>query len=853
IMVSEAGTPVTLAGVFSTAIDVADADTTLTGTGATLTATEQASFTGQIATFTDNNVNADPADFVATIDWGDGTSATTASVTGSGGTLTISGSHTYADEGTFTPVVTLSDPGGTTASTTATIQVADADTLTATAGTVSASEGTAFSGNVATFTDTNTATPASDFVATIIWGDGATTTTSVTGSAGSFTVPGTHTYADDGTYAVTVTIADDSPGAATATATLTATVAEVDLTGAGNSITVTERQTFSGTVATFSDPGSPDTGANFQATIIWGDGNTSTNASVSSVGGGNFVVSGSHAYSDEGTFTTTVLLTENGTTVTATATGSAVVSEGDVLTATAVSASATEGVTFSGNLATFTDTDLQAPASDFAATIVWGDGATTTGSVSGSAGSFVVQGSHVYADEGSFSAVVTIKDKQGTASATVTAAATVAEADVLTAGTATSIAATQGATFNGTVATFTDTNTAAVAGDFTATINWGDGSSSTGSVSLSNGTFTVAGTHVYTQVGTQSVSVVLADDSPGTAKATATATASVTAASLSATGVPVVVPQGTNVTSATVATFTDSGGNQPLSNYTATIDWGDGTTSAGVIAANSGGNGFTVTGSHNYFSPGDRTLKVTISTTGGTTTQAVTTATIGSATERFVAQVYLDLLKREAEPQGEQYWTNLIDSGHTRSEEVFNIERSIEYRHDVVQGIFQYYLHRAADPTALDLSSQFLLNGTPEQLSGVVVSSPEYFQNRGGGTGQGFLNALYVDALNRPADSAAVSATSGDDFSNLAIRQQVAAAIFGGSEYLSDLVNTPSPRSNNPFANQTTFGWYQAYLGRNAGSGEVSQAVNSLQHGTTDFQMVANIIGSDEFFAQFGS
>jgi hypothetical protein len=65
---------------------------------------------------------------------------------------------------------------------------------------------------------------AGDFAATIDWGDGTATAGSVSGSAGSFTVSGSHTYAAPGTDTVTVTLADDAPGTATATATSTATV-----------------------------------------------------------------------------------------------------------------------------------------------------------------------------------------------------------------------------------------------------------------------------------------------------------------------------------------------------------------------------------------------------------------------------------------------------------------------------------------------------------------------------------------------------------------------------------------------------------------------------------------------------
>ena len=46
-------------------------------------------------------------------------------------------------------------------------------------------------------------------------------------------------------------------------------------------------------------------------------------------------------------------------------------------------------------------------------------------------------------------------------------------------------------------ATFTDNNPGDVAGNFAAVINWGDGTTSTGTVTGGDGAFTVTGTHVY--------------------------------------------------------------------------------------------------------------------------------------------------------------------------------------------------------------------------------------------------------------------------------------------------------------------------------------------------------------------
>src|SRR5205814_10462078 len=75
---------------------------------------------------------------------------------------------------------------------------------------------------------------------------------------------------------------------------------------------------------------------------------------------------------------------------------------------------------------------------------------------------------------------------------------------------------------NAVVATFDDINTANVAADFTATIDWGDGTTSAGSVSGSGGTFSVAGTHTDATAGHDETSVILVGDPPGAATTTAT-------------------------------------------------------------------------------------------------------------------------------------------------------------------------------------------------------------------------------------------------------------------------------------------------------------------------------------------
>jgi hypothetical protein len=87
-----------------------------------------------------------------------------------------------------------------------------------------ATAGKSFTNPVATFTDQNTKDTASQYTASIKWGDGATSTGTISGSAGKFTVTGKHTYAKAGTDSITTTITQVGNALNTASAVSTATV-----------------------------------------------------------------------------------------------------------------------------------------------------------------------------------------------------------------------------------------------------------------------------------------------------------------------------------------------------------------------------------------------------------------------------------------------------------------------------------------------------------------------------------------------------------------------------------------------------------------------------------------------------
>jgi hypothetical protein len=209
--------------------------------------------------------------------------------------------------------------------------------------------------------------------------------------------------------------------------------------------------------------------------------------------------------------------------------------------------------------------------------------------------------------------------------------------------------------------------------------------------------------------------------------------------------------------------------------------------------------------------------------------------TVFTANERFVRQLYLDVLHRPVDVFGMGVWVGLLDQGHSRTEIAQTIINSRENRVQMVQTVYSSYLHRSADAFGLNAWISFLnAGGTLEQFEALVVASPEYFQARGGGSNDGFLAALYQDALGRGIDPVGQVAFGGALAAGQASRSQVAQLIFTSTEFQQDLVNI----------------LYRQYLHRDADDIGLMFFVGSLQRGARDENVAAALIGSDEYFSK---
>ena len=527
-------------------------DASLTGTVATVNATEGSSFHGTVATFTDGDPSGTANEFAATVDWGDGTAPdNSATIASNGHGFTVTGTHTYAEDGTYSIAVTIRDSSGSFVQVASTAHVADA-TLTPTGGfTVNAVEG-ANSGlqTVATFRDANPGNHTADMTATLNWGGSGTGSTSGTitynSSSGVYTVQGSFAYAEEGSYTVGVTIND--VGGKTASATSTAAVADAPLTaGALTPPAATEEQAFSNvTVFHFTDADPNGTVGDYTAVVTLGDGNQVTLTSAASGNGqivahtgGGFDVQLSYTYAEElsnASFAVQVYDTGDGRTINNPSDSTTSASTGAFNVADALlrvgsftpPANAVEGQSFTNlTVLHFTDDDPNGSVGDYTAVVTLGDGhqVTLTSTPSGNGqivtntgGGFDVQLSYTYAEEltnATFAVQVydtgdgrTVSNPSDSSAGYSTNSFSVADAPLTLVSFVPPSQIVEGQPLSLTVMHFTDADPNASADDYTAVISPGDGSqvtltstlTSNGQIVLDGNGFDVNFSYTYTQV-----------------------------------------------------------------------------------------------------------------------------------------------------------------------------------------------------------------------------------------------------------------------------------------------------------------------------------------------------------------
>lgn len=535
----------------------------------------------------------------ASIDWGDGGPATPGIVDQEARTIT--GSHSYSDNGAYTVTITVEDDNGGLDSSTFLVTATNLAPVVEAGADQTVTEGDTVTLDPTSFTDSGYA---DTHTATIDWNDGTPV------EAGRILpgrqVGGSHEYHDDGIYAVQVCVTDDE--LATGCDTLTVTVGNTEpVVFSGSNKSVQEGETATISQTAFFDAGEGDA---HTATIDWGDGSSSAGTVDQSQG----LVTAGHEYVNDGLYAVTIVVCDDDAGC---GEGTLQVSVSNVPTEIVALQLQSAGPAHVEGL----PVTLTAPINDkgtldtHTSTIDWGDGTPIDGGSvaetpfgppgSGAGADGTVTGSHNYADNGTYTVTLCVNDDDTATCQTeeieVTNAAPVVEAGG-------DIVVNEGTFISLDPATFTDSgfdsNTIPSEENFTATIDWGDGTTepevditlvetSGSSGVLTSGT--VQAFHAYGKYGTYTITVCVTDDDHdpepvvpinGQGCDTTTVTVNNVAPQVDA-GADRTWIEGSRFT-LNPTTFSDAG---YAGEFTATVDWGDGTNSLPqeIFVANIGG------------------------------------------------------------------------------------------------------------------------------------------------------------------------------------------------------------------------------------------------------------------------
>jgi hypothetical protein len=808
----------------------------------------------EVAAIADSSGTLNASDFSATIKWGDGaTTSGTIVATPQAGTFAVQGAHIYTEEGSDIVRVTVTRSNSTDhpAAIIETAFVSDPAVVPVGGLTFTAVQGAAPAAQLlATFTDPAGNESVSDYSARIAWGDTTITAGTVTfnPTGNDFLVTGgdDHIYTQPGTFTVAVTVSHDA--AADATTMDTASVSQPSVVAQGGfTYTNVEGGTaLNETVATFTDPAGPQPLNSYSATISWGDG-TTTAGVISRMPGNPFTVVGSHSFADEGNGPIEVAI-NHGTSLPVTVTGNYSVADAPVvLTAPTQPIAAQEGIPLvNATVATFIDEGGPEEVGDYSVEIDWGDGSVSAGTVSfsASAGNFTVVGGHTYSEGGRQPITVMLNHDSLSSDPAVLASAIVTVPPVTPTGSATFTASENLLSADQPVATFTDPGGAHATSEYSAMIDWGDGSTAdTGTITFNTntGVFTVSGQHMYAEEGSYSLTVVV-DHGQAPASTVTSAAAVADLAVLATGGATLAAQEFRSFGPQMLAVFTDPAGNELAGDYSAAINWGDGTSSPGTIVPNADGRAFSVLGSHTFTQLGSQTVSVIIHHDSVPDTTVQDTVNVG-----------LPSIALSASPLTWRAWTPLEAPDDALATISF-VDNTTTVTIDWGDGttspgnVIPYVMgglgaalgsHTWTETGHFNVTVN--VNDGPDHASAsfpmTIIQDLLPIPNPSQATpNEYYVAKLYEDVLKRFVDGGGLMYWSGL-LDRGVPRSAIVNDLVGSDEYLANFVINPA---------------YEKYLGRAADTAGTQYWLGQIHAGLTDGELAAALASSPEFYLTAG-
>ncbi|HEV8060078.1 MAG TPA: DUF4214 domain-containing protein [Gemmataceae bacterium] len=207
-----------------------------------------------------------------------------------------------------------------------------------------------------------------------------------------------------------------------------------------------------------------------------------------------------------------------------------------------------------------------------------------------------------------------------------------------------------------------------------------------------------------------------------------------------------------------------------------------------------------------------------------------------SQNDAFIKGLYRLILGRDADVGGLDYWLSVMSTnGSSLQERQEIVEQgfwnSYENRAREVNGYYETYLERKADPQGLGFWIAQLQNGEDETA---VVAYFLLQQEAAKLSNNAWLTNLYAGALGRSPDAAGFTYWLGQLSSNQLTRTQVEQDFVLGTEAAGAAVDS----------------FYIDYLQRVPDAQGRANLVNSITSGSATYASVAELVlASDEFFA----
>lgn len=209
------------------------------------------------------------------------------------------------------------------------------------------------------------------------------------------------------------------------------------------------------------------------------------------------------------------------------------------------------------------------------------------------------------------------------------------------------------------------------------------------------------------------------------------------------------------------------------------------------------------------------------------------TVSLVSHDAALVRKLYNQVLHRDPELSGWQYWTQRIGSGAgTLGEIASGIFESNERLDPIIRQMYRDFLFREADDSGLAFWREgvWKRDGEPDNVIAGIISSPEFFRSAGG-TNAAWTTELYRRLLGRDPDSQGLAYWTVQLDSGAMSRPQVVLGFVRSTENFHLLVR----------------GWYSQYLGRSPSASEENAWVGQLQHGASQRSVQIQLLNSPEY------